>query len=174
MARQRLEERPTETCSRLTPLRRNPGTRSHQLHTTPITAALTLPMVATLHHGDSVSTQIAVELSYTASDPYAITLTLRLHRHAVPWVFARVLLSRGLVTPTGDGDVHIWPDHNEAGDAVVTIELCPRRGHALIDLPATEALDFTVRTYALVAAGHEGRHLDIDAALAAIRATDTS
>lgn len=143
------------------------------MDTTPV-ATLVRPVVGMLYCGDAPSISVAVELSYTSRDPYAITVTVHLHGRAMPWVFARILLGSGLLTPTGDGDVHIWPDHDVDGHEVVTVELCSRQGHALIELAAADARDFITGTYTIVAPGHEHRHLDIDAALAAIHAAETS
>ena len=138
---------------------------------TPITAGtLVRSLICTVHLGDARTTLVPAELSYTSRDPYAVTLTFHRHCQPVPWTFARTLLSCGLSTPTGDGDVHTWPDLNDEGHPVVTIELCSRRGHALVDVHVPDAADFILRTNAIVAPGDESRHLDLDATIAAIRA----
>ena len=92
----------------------------------------------------------------------------------MPWEFARDLLGRGLINPNGDGDVHIWPNQDGEGHAVVIIELCSPQGHALIELPTEDVLDFIARSYTMVASGHESAHLDLDATIAANRASYTS
>jgi len=53
---------------------------------------------------------------------------------------------------------------------LVTIELCSRWGHALVDVHVPDAANFITCTNAIVAPGQEWRHLDLDAAIAAIRA----
>ena len=57
------------------------------------------------------------ELGYTSADPYAVTTTFQTAGGNVVWTFARDLLVRGLTAPAGDGDVHVWPCLDAAGDA---------------------------------------------------------
>ena len=145
------------------------------MDTTPIAPGTFLrSFLSTVHLGDSSTMPVLAELSYTSSNPYALTLTIRLYGHSVPWTFARTLLSHGLTTPTGDGDVHVWPDLDDDSQPVVAIELCSRQGQAQVEVSAQEAVDFITRTYALVADGDESRHLDVDATIAAIRRAETA
>ncbi len=109
---------------------------------------------------------VPATLSYRASDPYAITAVFDAGDHGqVAWVFARDLLAAGLDRPTGEGDVAVWPSLH-AGLEVACISLTSPAGHALFEAPRAELADFLAQTQALVPAGAEGDHLDLDAALA--------
>ena len=62
-------------------------------------------------------------LGYDVQDPYAVTTTFRTDQCEVPWTFARELLTRGLTSPVGEGDVHVWPSRNDSEQDVVVIKL---------------------------------------------------
>jgi hypothetical protein len=81
---------------------------------------------------------------------------------AIEWVFARDLLTDGLHTPTGDGDVHVWP----FGPGDLMIELRSRASTALVITPQAAVRMFLCHAYAIVPAGSEPGHLDLDNALA--------
>jgi hypothetical protein len=123
---------------------------------------------------EGCSLPVPAELSYNTSDPYALTISFFLDETPVPWTFGRDLLSGGLIEPTGDGDVHVWPCLDDEGAAVVTIELCSPHGDALVELRTEDAADFVERAHALVAPGAESAHLDVDAAITAIRAAENA
>jgi hypothetical protein len=110
---------------------------------------------------------LSVTLRYDPVDPYAVHATFRAPDGAVEWVFARELLADGLERPVGDGDVRVWPAWR-AGSDVVCIALVSPDGHALLEAPAWALEDFVSRMHAVVPAGGEGRHLDLDAAVAAL------
>lgn len=80
----------------------------------------------------------------------------------VEWVFARDLLTDGLHTPTGEGDVHVWP----FGPSDLMIELRSGASTALVITPQVAVRMFLCHAYAIVPAGSEPRHLDLDRALA--------
>jgi hypothetical protein len=147
------------------------GTRYHQMDAPIPAGTLVRSLICTVHLGDSCTTLVPAELRYTSRDPYAVTLTFHSRCQSVPWTFARTLLSCGLTTRTGDGDVHTWPDVNDEGHPVVAIELCSREDRALVDVDVPDAVDFITGTYTIVAAGKESLHLDLDATIAAIRAS---
>jgi hypothetical protein len=81
---------------------------------------------------------------------------------AIEWVFARDLLTDGLHTPTGDGDVHVWP----FGPSDLMIELRSGASTALVITPQVAVRMFLCHAYAIVPAGSEPGHLDLDRALA--------
>ncbi|MBI3686940.1 MAG: SsgA family sporulation/cell division regulator [Actinobacteria bacterium] len=104
---------------------------------------------------------------YDVSDPYAIHVTFRTgpgEDGKIEWLFARQLLGAGLVAPIGDGDVRIWPG-TDGEEGPIFLELCSPSGQALFEAPREKLVDFLFRSYALVAPGHEGDFLDIDAEL---------
>lgn len=117
---------------------------------------------------------VPAELRYTASDPYAVTVSFQLHDRSVPWTFGRDLLSAGLTEPVGEGDVHVFPCLSDEGLAVVTVELCSPGGDALVEIPTQDAADFIDRSHALVPAGQESQHVDVDAAISAIRSAENA
>ncbi|WP_194919069.1 SsgA family sporulation/cell division regulator [Catenulispora rubra] len=80
----------------------------------------------------------------------------------IEWVFARDLLTDGLHTPTGEGDVHVWP----FGPGDLMIELRSGASTALVITPQIAVRMFLCHAYAIVPAGSEPRHLDLDRALA--------
>ena len=98
---------------------------------------------------------IPAQLSYDTRDPYALTVCFQLNDTSVPWTFARDLLSDGLITPVGNGDVHVSPRLDEEGRPIVTIELRSPHGEALVEVHRTDAVDFLERSYAAVAPGAE-------------------
>ncbi|MET0839746.1 MAG: SsgA family sporulation/cell division regulator, partial [Marmoricola sp.] len=79
------------------------------------------------------------------------------------WTFARELLAEGLYTPSGNGDVQVWPCLSSTGDAVVIIELSSPDGLALLQAPSRTVHDFVARTHEVVPEGEETSHLAMDA-----------
>lgn len=108
------------------------------------------------------------QLGYDIEDPYAVTLTFRVPGEDVVWTFGRELLASGLVEPMGDGDVHVWPEHDHNAGAMVMIELCSPDGHLLAAAPASEIHRFLLRSHALVQVGQEAAFLDVDRLITAL------
>ena len=64
--------------------------------------------------GDS-SLPVPAGLRYETTDPYAVHATFHTGGgETVDWVFARDLLSEGLLRPSGAGDVRVWPSRSVA------------------------------------------------------------
>jgi hypothetical protein len=120
----------------------------------------------------NASVALPVTLRYDSADPYAVHALFRTgHGDGVAWVFARDTLASGVGTPTGEGDVRVWPGGvSSDGDEVVHISLSSPDGHALLEAPVAALTAFLMRTYALVPQGGESAHLDVDSALAALLA----
>jgi hypothetical protein len=135
-------------------------------------ATFTHPLVADASDLDGTTTAIRTELCYDSSDPYAATVRFRTEQGDVVWTFARDLLLGGLVEPTGDGDVHVWPCMDDAGRDVIVLELCSPVGDALVFLPPEAVASFTDRMLATVPAGEESAHIDLDAVVAALLSSD--
>jgi hypothetical protein len=112
---------------------------------------------------------VLAELTYDASDPYAVTVAFRTAAGAaaVQWTFARQLLTDGVTAPAGEGDVRTWPESAE-GDPVVRLSLTSPSGNALFELPVPELVEFLTMTYAAVPSGGEASHVDLDTELAAL------
>jgi len=115
-----------------------------------------------------LSVPLAATLSYTTSDPYAVTLAIRIAGldEPVEWIFARELLAAGLKRSEGIGDVEVSP----RGAGTICIRLSSPFGDASFETSAVRIASFVMRAYAMVPAGRETDHLNIDAALADLRA----
>jgi hypothetical protein len=129
-------------------------------------------LVVALRAVDGSTLPVDAALGYDPTDPFAVTVTFHPDDLPVAWTFARCLLTDGLVEPTGDGDVHVWPCLDDEGLAIITVELCSPHGDALVEMPAADVVAFTDRMHAVVAEGDESAHQDVDALLAAILASD--
>jgi hypothetical protein len=114
------------------------------------------------------SVPLEVELHYDPRSPYAVTAWFFSDQEPVGWTFGRDLLRQGLVEPVGSGDVHVRPDLDEHGKAVVRLELHAPDGVAVVVAPALEVHRFVMGTVAAVRPGTESRLLDIDGAIDAV------
>src|SRR4051812_35217722 len=53
---------------------------------------------------------LLARLEYAADDPYAIRMSFFVgDDEPVEWIFARELLTVGIVRKVGEGDVEVWP-----------------------------------------------------------------
>ncbi|WP_179382200.1 SsgA family sporulation/cell division regulator [Streptomyces sp. SA15] len=84
---------------------------------------------------------------------------------SVPWVLARDLPAQGLLRPSGQGDVHIWPV-GHGPDAEPNIALSSPQGTARLTAPLATVAQWLQRTYQSVPAGREADGLDVDGELA--------
>jgi hypothetical protein len=131
---------------------------------TTVTRELTVQLVAP---GDG-SVALPVVMHYDLSDPYAVHATFRTGTgEGVSWVFARELLTLGVLRPAGDGVVRVWPSWS-AGAEIVFVGLTSPDGEALLQAPTRDLVDFLGRTYSLCAQGQEAEHLDVDGAIEAL------
>ncbi len=103
--------------------------------------------------------------SYEQSDPFAVTIRFLTRSGDLPWTFSRDLLSRGLTDPAGDGDVRVSPGIGDDGRAIVSIELSSPDGRLATQARTQDVHRFVTRSFALVPAGTESRHLRIDDAI---------
>ncbi|MER6299364.1 SsgA family sporulation/cell division regulator [Kitasatospora sp. NPDC001539] len=119
------------------------------------------------------SARLRVVLSYRPEDPFAVRMAFPAefslddpedggHGADIVWVFARQLLSAGLDSPAGVGDVHVRP----APGRHTMVELRAPEGTALLRFASTDLRRFLGRSRLLVAEGEEHLHLDADRALA--------
>jgi len=79
----------------------------------------------------------------------------------VEWIFARELLTIGMVRRVGEGDVQVWPARTE-GEQSLNISLTSPFGQALFEVPLAPLTAFLNRTYELVPAGRESDFMDLD------------
>jgi hypothetical protein len=130
-----------------------------------VEAAVQLRLVV----ADADAVPLPVTLRYSATDPYAVRAVFSGDGMEVEWVFARDLLRAGLSTPTGDGDVHVWPSWG-TGKELLMISLTSPDGQAVLEASAEDVRRFLDRTTLVVQYGDESQHLDLDAALARLLA----
>jgi hypothetical protein len=108
---------------------------------------------------------LVASMYYSTQDPYAIRMAFHVGTdEPVEWIFARDLLASGLESPTGEGDVQIWPA-DEEGCEVFNIALCSPFGQAHFEAPITEAADFLKRTFGVISAGQESDFINLDSEL---------
>ncbi|MFI1398311.1 SsgA family sporulation/cell division regulator [Streptomyces sp. NPDC020681] len=109
-----------------------------------------------------------VSLTYNADDPLAVRMvfppTVSLNGTGVTWTFARSLLDSGLHTPSGAGDVHIWP----CGRTQTMVELRSPDGVALLQFDTARLRRFLLHTYATVPKELETRAIDMEHGLATL------
>jgi hypothetical protein len=112
---------------------------------------------------------LVASLYYSTEDPYAIRIAFHVGLdEPVEWIFARDLLSKGVLGREGLGDVVVWPSAGSEGGApgsVLNIELSSPFGQAHFEAPVKEVSDFLRRTFAMVPAGDEADFVDVEAAL---------
>jgi len=113
------------------------------------------------------SLPVRADLRYEPGDPYAVQVAFHTSAagEVVEWTFARDLLSQGVHTPCGEGDVQVWPS-SRVGDPVVCLSLSSPSGQALFEVPLRALADFLGRIYDAVPTGAEGEHVDVDGELA--------
>jgi hypothetical protein len=112
-----------------------------------------------------LSSELAVpftaHFAYRTDDPYAVHVVFDLGiQEPVRWVFARELITAGMIGPVGQGDVLVWPVRERA---VCCLSLAPLEGHALVEMPAGTLTKWLRRTHRLVPPGCEEQFLDLDA-----------
>ncbi|MFD5824433.1 SsgA family sporulation/cell division regulator [Lentzea sp. NPDC060358] len=92
-----------------------------------------------------------VDLQYRSDDPHAVTMRFHTRDQESTWLVGRELLSDGLMSPAGMGDVRLRPGD---GDMLV-LELFTEDSHAVFHMSADELGRFLDSTYAAVPAGRE-------------------
>jgi hypothetical protein len=117
----------------------------------------------------TASLPVRAGLRYDVADPYAVQVAFHTGNgtdgEIVEWTFARQLLTDGVSSPIGEGDVQVWPS-SSAGLPVVCLSLSSPSGKALFEVPLPELVEFLGQTYAAIPTGSEGEYVDVDAELA--------
>src|SRR5579859_8277388 len=144
------------------------GKQMNRSSSTTISAELGLRLVVP----QQTIVPLVASMYYSGSDPYAIRMAFHVGTdEPVEWIFARDLLSAGIESRQGEGDVQVWPsepaDAEEGGsdDIVLNIELSSPFGQAHFEAPAEAMAAFLKRTYSLVPAGKESGFVDIESEL---------
>jgi Streptomyces sporulation and cell division protein, SsgA len=133
--------------------------------------SITRPLALELIDATGAATSVSADLTYDASDPYAVAAGFSIDSGAegsdeiIRWVFARDLLLIGVHQPAGEGDVRIWPCLNDLGQAVTVIELSAPEGSAILQARSDEMCDFLRETEVVVPSGTEATYLDVDDAI---------
>lgn len=123
---------------------------------------------------DSTTTDVAIELGYRTSDPFAIHAEFACEDSTTMWLLARDLFDQGLVADrdaaAGEGDVHIWRDEDPG---YVLLSLTGTLGTALLAAPAEPLERFLAETHLRVPVGTESTRCDaaLDAFVASILTT---
>jgi hypothetical protein len=112
---------------------------------------------------------LVASLYYSKEDPYAIRIAFHVGLdEPVEWIFARDLLSNGIESREGLGDVVVWPSSGSVDGqpgTVLNIELSSPFGQAHFEAPIKEISDFLARTHAIVPAGDETDFVDVETGL---------
>ena len=142
------------------------------MDTTRKTETFTQPVGAGLVDPRGFVVPVTATLGYDPTDPFAVTANFATEVTEVSWTFARDLLTFGLLEPSGDGDVHVWPCLDDQGRAVVMVELTSDQGEALMQMSTTDVASFVERMLETVPTGEESDHLDLDGLVDALLAAD--
>ncbi|MEU1091628.1 SsgA family sporulation/cell division regulator [Streptomyces sp. NPDC005576] len=119
-------------------------------------------VVAHVHVADEPAVSLPAELRYERTDPCAVRLAIgTMSSSTVDWVFARDLLTEGMVRPAGSGSILVTPRRAHQGDVVRIVVRSPA-GSAVLDIAAPEVTAFLERAARVVPPGEEGLHLDLD------------
>ncbi len=111
---------------------------------------------------------LPVTLAYSAGDPLAVRMVfpadMSLSGASVTWTFARALLDSGLHSPSGAGDVYIWP----RGRTQTMVELRSPEGVALLRFATGRLRHFLLHSYTAVPVERETQAIDIESGLASL------
>lgn len=133
----------------------------------PITSVSTrLELRLVVPGGPSLPVQAG--LRYLADDPWAVRVAFQTGAEqdaTVEWMFARQLLTDGVRTTVGEGDVRVWPSAS-GGGRVVNLAMASPSGSALFEIDWDELVEFLQQTYLAVPTGTEEQVVDLDAELA--------
>ncbi|MFE7112392.1 SsgA family sporulation/cell division regulator [Streptomyces sp. NPDC057575] len=105
---------------------------------------------------------VPAHLLYRSQDPLVVEFLFHdLVRGPVPWVISRELLARGMLAPSGEGDVRVRPT-GTGPDALLHVLLNSPGGSAHLVAPLPALKHWLLRTYQLVPAAQEAEALDLD------------
>jgi len=118
------------------------------------------------------SLRIVAGLRYEAADPWAVRVAFHTGSGGdgtVEWVFARQLLTDGVSSACGQGDVRVWPALH-GRDRVVNLAMASPSGSALFEMDRNDLVGYLEQTYRVVPTGAESEVVDLDAEIALLRA----
>lgn len=115
------------------------------------------------------SLPVLADLGFAADDPWAVRLAFQTgglrDDGIVEWIFARELLTRGIDSTVGEGDVRVWPA-SRGYERIIKLAMCSPSGSALFEIKRDSLVDFLQQTYFVVPTGDEAAAVDFDAELA--------
>ena len=130
---------------------------------------ITTPLSLTVSTGTGEA-EIDAELRYDPADPFAVSLAIGVDcGEPVIWTFARELLSAGVNSPSGEGDITVEPDmsHGFIGERQLRVTLATDCMATML-ASTDRVVEFLVETYAVVPTGAELDRVDFDAEIAAL------
>lgn len=108
---------------------------------------------------------VRVELVYGMSDPCAVWFLIGEEcEDRAAWVVSRDLLAAGVASPSGDGDVHVFPERS-----LLVVRLQSPEGRFVFTVPRDQVARFLRSTFQVVRPGRENVTADIDEAIARMR-----
>ncbi|MDP9437019.1 MAG: SsgA family sporulation/cell division regulator [Actinomycetota bacterium] len=116
---------------------------------------------------------VRADLRYAADDPWAVHVAFHTGADGdgtVRWIFARQLLTDGISTSVGEGDVRLWPSMGSGGERVLSLAMTSPSGSALFEIDRDAVVEFLQQTYLVVPTGTEETVIDLDAELAGLLA----
>ncbi|MGI5135655.1 SsgA family sporulation/cell division regulator [Streptomyces sp. CA-106110] len=123
---------------------------------------LTLWLHVSLYEGLPVEARF----SYDTARPFEVNVDFSTAGGgAVTWVLSRELLINGLVYPSGEGDIRIFPPCRRHGGQHLFILLRGRIGEALLEIDYHPLQAWLVQTLRVVPFGAEAELLDWDVPL---------
>jgi hypothetical protein len=132
--------------------------------------AVTADVVLLLLAPGAEPVPLPAQFRYDPEDPYAVTVLFMAGRGTQEWMFARDLLSDGLLTPSGLGDLKVRPDPENVEQ--VLLELDSPGGFAIMSGKAEHICEFLDRTYYLVGPGEEDLWINFDRELEKLTSTN--
>ncbi|MFE6054913.1 SsgA family sporulation/cell division regulator [Kitasatospora sp. NPDC056446] len=129
-------------------------------------------MPVTFPEGPLPDVPVDAELRFDAALPHAACLAFPLASYGCAgdggpcWYFGRDLLNEGRHAPAGIGDVQVRP--GSVGEVLIVLH--GSDGLAVLSAPEEAVTAFLADSFALVPAGSEADHLDVDGALAVLLA----
>ncbi len=133
-------------------------------HIASVTAEIELRLVVP----GGPSLPVVAGLRYDANDPWAVRVAFHTGGDAegvVEWMFARQLLTEGIASCVGEGDVRVWPGTHGEG-RVINLAMASPSGSALFEIDRDTLVEFLQQTYLSVPTGTEESVIDLDAELA--------
>jgi len=109
---------------------------------------------------EGVSDAFDAQFEFDPTDPCAVSITFCVGVEPVTWTFSRDLLIEGSMTPTGEGDLHVFPCLSSEGSAVVLFDLDSPDGSTLIQCSSRVVDRFIERMLDLVPADTETQIVD--------------